>query len=64
MKKAESKRMVKRRLRESMENQAKDKELKFIKVRHQKHQKYERQKYLEEEGIKTAREMIKTKLEM
>ena len=26
--------------------------------------KTERQKYLEEEGIKTAREMIKTKLEM
>ena len=33
-------------------------------IRHQRHQKYERQKYLGIVGIKTARQIIRTKLEM
>ena len=44
------------------ENGSKERQLEEL--RHQRHQKYERQKYLGEVGIKAAREIIKTKLEM
>ena len=64
MKKYEWKRIVKRKLKETIEKQSIEKEGKNTKLRHQRHQKYERQKYLEEVGIKTAREIIKTKLEI
>ena len=47
-----------------LKNNQYEKEAKYIKLRHQKHQNYERQKYLEEVGIKTVRGIIKTKLEM
>ena len=64
MKKYEQKRIVKRKLRDTIEKQSIEKEEKNTKLRHQRHKKYERQKYLGEVGIKTAREIIKTKLEM
>ena len=64
IKKSEWKKMVKRWIRESIEKQSKEKEVQYRKLRHQKHQKYGRQRYLEEVGIKAATEMMKTKLEM
>ena len=64
MTKYEWKREVKRKLEETIEKQSIEKEGINTKLRHQRHQKYERQKYLGEVGIKTAREVIKTKLEM
>ena len=64
MKKYDWKRIVKRKLKEAIEKQSIEKEGNNTKLRHHRHKKYERQKYLEEVGIKTAREIIKTKLEM
>ena len=58
------KRIVKKKLKETIEKQSIEKEGKNTKLRHQRDQKYERQKYLGEVGIKTAREIIKTNLEM
>ena len=53
-----------KKLRETIEKQSIEKEGKNSRLRHQRHQKYERQKYLGEVGIKTSREIIKTKLEV
>ena len=55
---------MKRKPEETIEKQAIEKKGKNTKLRHQRHKKYVRQKYLEEVGIKTAREIIKAKLEM
>ena len=56
--------IVKRKLRERIEKQSIVKNAKNIKLRHQRHKKYERQKCFGEVGIKTVGEILKTKLEM
>ena len=62
MKKYEWKRIVEKKLQETIEKQSIEKEGKNTNLRHQRHKNYERQKNLGEVGIKTAREIIKTKL--
>eukprot|EP00794_Sanderia_malayensis_P015001 gene15001-16550_t len=48
------KREVKNKVQESLEKEAKEKELEFKKMRHQREQKFERKRYLKEMGIKEA----------
>ena len=64
IKKSEWKKTVKGQIRKHIERQSREQEEKSTKLRHQKLQKYVRQKYLGEVGIKTAGEIITTRLEM
>ena len=64
MKKSDWKKMIKIQLKKDIEKQTMKIEKTSSKMRHQKNQKYERQKYLGETGMKNAKEIVRTKLEM
>ena len=63
-KKSEWKKMVKERINGEVERKTKESEIAGKKQRHQKGNKFERQEYLKEVGIRKASEMIRTRLEM
>ena len=62
--KVEWKKMVKQKIKRKMEKIIEEKEEHMTKLRHQKKQRFERQKYLEEVGSKDASRMIRTRLEI
>ena len=64
LKKSQWKKTIKDKIQEFVEKESEEKIQSMRKLRHQKGQKFTRQKYLTEYGIAEASEIMKTKLEM
>ena len=56
--------MVKEKIQNRAENTTKEKQKNMNKLRHQKQQKFERQKYLKETGIKEVERILRVRLAM